>query len=155
MRNLYYETVHSFVGKYYLFIALLLFSYNNKGPLFYTFYGTKWPLCANVPIYICLFVCLYWLTCLMILILLLSLQHSPLVYFAKFCHAFLSNFLPSDCKIHLDQFRTAMLEVRLNKPLYDGCVNNGCGGDLGLSQDFKNACPKQQIQNICPSRFSH
>ena len=25
----------------------------------------------------------------------------------------------------------------------------------GLSQGFKNACPKQQFQNICPSRFSH
>ena len=62
---------------------------------------------------------LYLLTSLMILILLLSLQHSPLVYFAKFCHAFLSNFLPSECKIHLDQFRTAMLEVRFDKPLYD------------------------------------
>ena len=25
----------------------------------------------------------------------------------------------------------------------------------GLSQDFKNACPKQQFQNFCPSRFSY
>ena len=25
----------------------------------------------------------------------------------------------------------------------------------GLSQDFKNACPKQQFQNLCPSRFSY
>ena len=25
----------------------------------------------------------------------------------------------------------------------------------GLSQDFKNACPKQQFQNFCPSRFSN
>ena len=24
----------------------------------------------------------------------------------------------------------------------------------GLSQDFKNACPKQQFQNICPSLLS-
>ena len=24
-----------------------------------------------------------------------------------------------------------------------------------LSDDFKNACPKQLFQNICPSRFSH
>ena len=24
----------------------------------------------------------------------------------------------------------------------------------GLGQDFKNACPKKQFQNICPSRFS-
>ena len=26
--------------------------------------------------------------------------------------------------------------------------------DQGLRQDFKNACPKQQFQNFCPSRFS-
>ena len=25
----------------------------------------------------------------------------------------------------------------------------------GLSQDFKNACPKQQFQKFCPSRFSY
>ena len=25
----------------------------------------------------------------------------------------------------------------------------------GLSQDFKNACPKQQFQIFCPSRFSY
>ena len=25
----------------------------------------------------------------------------------------------------------------------------------GLSQDFKNACPKQQFQNFCPSRLSY
>ena len=26
---------------------------------------------------------------------------------------------------------------------------------LGLSQDFKNACPKQQFQNFCRSRFCY
>ena len=26
--------------------------------------------------------------------------------------------------------------------------------EQGLSQDFKNACPKQQCHNLCPSRFS-
>ena len=25
----------------------------------------------------------------------------------------------------------------------------------GLSQDFLNACPKQQFQNFCPSRISY
>ena len=25
----------------------------------------------------------------------------------------------------------------------------------GLSQDFKNACPKKQFQNFCPSKFSY
>ena len=38
-----------FLSFLFIFCFVVVFN-NNKGPLFYTFYGTKWPLCDNVPL---------------------------------------------------------------------------------------------------------
>ena len=43
--NWFFFCVH-----FYIFIAVLLISYNNKGTSFYTCYGTEWHLCADVPL---------------------------------------------------------------------------------------------------------
>ena len=54
MCNFYFVTVHSFCEHFYLFIAFLLFSYNNKGPLFYTYFmalnGLCVPMCLQASI---------------------------------------------------------------------------------------------------------
>ena len=38
---------------------------------------------------------------------------------------------------------------------YAGKPLNRMAGVQGLSQDFKNACPKQQFQKFCLSRFKY
>ena len=76
-----------------------------------------------------------------------STCHHMGCFVADVIFIFLKNYLDSD------QICSIAVHLAQPFPLQRSIIQVGV--TQGLSQDFKNAYPKQQFQKFCPSRFSY